>query len=71
MSPVFDTGPAQYVIGSAPVVNATAPAGAGTANTASRIVIDGTPMRVVILAMAGAAGVVILRWSGFKFNVAI
>lgn len=65
--PRFDTAPPLYTVTNP--TNATAPIGPVT--TGSRIVIDGTPMRVVILAMAGAAGVVILRWSGFKFNVAI
>lgn len=67
--PVFDTAPPIYSVASP---NATAPVGAnGNVNTGSRIVIDGTPMRVIVLAMTGAAGVVLLRWAGFKFNVAI
>lgn len=32
-------------------------------------VIDGTPMKVVTIAFAAAAGLVALRWAGFKFHV--
>lgn len=37
----------------------------------SRVVIDGTPIRVVILALAAAAGLTALKWSGFRFNVGV
>lgn len=37
----------------------------------STVVIDGTPIRVVILAFAAAAGLVALRAAGFKFNVGV
>lgn len=35
------------------------------------MVVDGTPMRVVIYAFAAAAGIVALRMAGFKFNVGV
>jgi hypothetical protein len=35
------------------------------------IVIDGTPVRVVVLAFAAAAGLVALRLAGFRFNVGV
>lgn len=35
------------------------------------IVIDGTPVRVVLYAVCAAAGLVALRWGGFKFNVGV
>lgn len=34
-------------------------------------VIDGTPVRVVVLALSAAAGLTALRMAGFKFNVAV
>lgn len=41
----------------------------GNAITTGTRVIDGTPLRVVTIAAIGVAGVVALRWAGFKFNV--
>lgn len=35
------------------------------------IVIDGTPVRVVVLALAAAAGLTALKFAGFKFNVGV
>lgn len=37
----------------------------------NRLVIDGTPIRVVVLAGAAALALVSLRWAGFKFNVGV
>lgn len=34
-------------------------------------IIDGTPVRVVILAVAAAAGLAALRLGGFRFNVGV
>lgn len=34
-------------------------------------VIDGTPTRVVVYALAAAAGLLALRMAGFKFNVGV
>lgn len=39
--------------------------------TQGRIVIDGTPIRVVVLALSAAAALTALRWAGFKFNVGV
>lgn len=57
-----------YMIGSPAQPNGDAYM-AGT--TANRIVIDGTPVRVVVLALAAAAGLTALRWAGFKFNIGV
>jgi hypothetical protein len=35
------------------------------------VVVDGTPVRVVVYAFAAAAGLVALRMAGFKFNVGV
>lgn len=35
------------------------------------VVIDGTPVRVVVLALAAAAGLTALRWAGFRFNIGV
>ena len=40
-------------------------------STVDRVVIDGTPVRVVVLALAAAATITALRWSGVKFNVGV
>lgn len=34
-------------------------------------VIDGTPIRVVVLCLAAAAGLTALKWAGFRFNVGV
>lgn len=39
--------------------------GAGT------IVVDGTPVRVVMLALSAAAAITALKWAGFRFNVGV
>lgn len=46
------------------------PAAEQNAQTAS-VVIDGTPVRVVVLAFAAAAGLTALRMAGFRFNVGV
>jgi ABC-type Fe3+-citrate transport system substrate-binding protein len=33
--------------------------------------VDGTPMRVVALALSAAASLAALRWAGFRFNVGV
>lgn len=38
---------------------------------AQAIVVDGTPIRVVIYALSAAAGLWALRLAGFKFNVGV
>lgn len=35
------------------------------------MVVDGTPVRVVVYALAAAAGLFALRLAGFKFNVGV
>jgi hypothetical protein len=35
------------------------------------MVVDGTPVRVVVYALAAAAGIFALRLAGFKFNVGV
>jgi len=63
------TGGVQYVNtgtgapGGAPVMPRDA-----SANT---VVIDGTPVRVVVLALAAAAGLTALKLAGFRFNVGV
>ena len=37
----------------------------------SQIVIDGTPVRVAMLALGAAVGIAALRWAGFRFNVGV
>lgn len=43
--------------------------GSGTSNNV--VIIDGTPVRVVVLALSAAVGLTALRWAGFKFNVGV
>lgn len=46
-------------------VNATSP------TTNMPAVIDGTPVRIVIIALSAAAGLVALHWAGFRFHVGV
>jgi hypothetical protein len=46
------------------------PVNAPMAGTSS-IVVDGTPVRVVVYALAAAAGLFALRMAGIKFNVGV
>lgn len=56
----------QYQQGGAPTpVNS--PAGV----VSSSLVIDGTPVRVAMIAVAAAFGLAALRWAGFRFNVGV
>lgn len=34
-------------------------------------VVDGTPVRVVVLSLAAAVGLIVLRSAGFRFNVGV
>lgn len=43
----------------------------GTDGQNNVVVIDGTPVRVVVLALSAAVGLTALRWAGFKFNVGV
>lgn len=49
----------------------TAANGAAQPTTTLPSVIDGTPIRVVILSMSAAAGLWALHVAGFRFNVAV
>ncbi len=35
------------------------------------VIVDGTPVRVVVYSLAAAAGLLALRMAGFKFNVGV
>lgn len=48
----------------------------GTSGVASHdasvpTIVDGTPVRVVVLALSAAAGLAALKMAGFKFNVGV
>lgn len=47
------------------------PSGAAFDASAGRVVIDGTPVRVVMLAAGAALGVMAFKWAGVKFNVGV
>jgi hypothetical protein len=59
------------------IVNPSAPANTGAvpvdAAAAAGVpaVIDGTPVRVVVLALAGAAGLIALKLAGFRFSIGV
>jgi hypothetical protein len=45
---------------------------AGPPQTGTTVaIIDGTPVRVVTMALAAAIGLAALKWAGFKFNVGV
>lgn len=61
-------------VGSAPVmagVDQSRPSGAIIDDDRAVVVVDGTPIRLVILAGAAALGVWALRQAGFRFNVGV
>lgn len=35
------------------------------------VVVDGTPVRVALLALSAAVSLTALRWAGFRFNVGV
>jgi hypothetical protein len=47
------------------------PAGTPGPTTATPTIIDGTPVRVVILALSAAAGLVALHAAGFRFSLGV
>lgn len=61
------------LVGPSPTVVGTrnTPSGAAFDEPANRIVIDGTPVRLVVIAAAAALSIMALRWSGFRFNVGV
>lgn len=44
---------------------------AGPVAPTNTVVIDGTPVRVVVIALAAAAALTALRLGGFRFNVGV
>jgi len=40
-------------------------------NYGGMVVVDGTPVRVVVIALSAAAALTALRWAGFRFNVGV
>lgn len=63
--------------GMAAVIGATSTGTTGVApvdanrGPAGMAVIDGTPVRVVVLALSAALGLTALRMAGFRFNVGV
>jgi hypothetical protein len=64
-SSVIGVTPNTGTTGVAPVGANRGPASTGLA------VIDGTPVRVVVLALSAALGLTALRMAGFRFNVGV
>lgn len=60
----------QYVT-AGPTPAAAAAANQPPAMPTNTAVIDGTPVRVVVLCLAAAAGLTALRLGGFRFNVGV
>lgn len=67
IQPIMGVGPAPIAAGHDP----SRPTGAVMDDARAMLVIDGTPMRVVVLSLAAAASIVALRWAGFRFNVGV
>lgn len=44
---------------------------AGVVTGGANVVIDGTPVRVAMIAVAAALGLAALKWAGFRFNVGV
>lgn len=64
-------GPAPaYVMGTVPQPGAyaTQTVNGGSPTTELPAVIDGTPVRVVVIALSAAAGLLALQWAGFRFT---
>jgi hypothetical protein len=64
----------QVMVGSGAVAGAGAAGNTGVTPSRSSAelgVIDGTPVRVVVLAFAAAAGLWALRIAGFRFNIGV
>lgn len=49
----------------------TVPTAGSPFMTPDNVTIDGTPIRVVLLAFAAAAGLTALKVAGFRFNVGV
>ena len=65
--------PGNYMPGTAyaTIDSPASSASTGGGSTAKAQVVDGTPARVASMAVLALGVVVGLRWSGFKFNVAV
>lgn len=61
--------PPSFVAAPAPTNQRPNPGGAMDENVV--LTVDGTPVRVVVLALAAAAGLTALKWAGFRFNVGV
>ena len=62
-----------FLGGSAPVASGSQPSSAPDLDRSygGMVVVDGTPVRVVMIALGAAAALTALRWSGFRFNVGV
>jgi len=67
MAVLHGYGPGYGFAGPAPVNTPATP----NAAVSGSVVIDGTPVRVAMLALAAAAGIAALKWAGFRFNVGV
>lgn len=61
----------QYIPGPVNGAYATGPVSGGSPTTQLPSVIDGTPVRVVVLALAAAAGLTALHWAGLRFSLGV
>jgi hypothetical protein len=62
----------QFIIGASAGDAGTPVSGAvPTPGVSGTVAVDGTPVRVVVLAFAAAAGLVALKMAGFRFNVGV
>ena len=59
---------AQWMSGPA---NFSTPGGPQVSSSGNTVVIDGTPVRVVVLALSAAVGLAALKMAGFRFNVGV
>ncbi|HVI79878.1 MAG TPA: hypothetical protein VM715_17280 [Candidatus Acidoferrum sp.] len=62
-------GPTLMESGEGPRTRPTQANPASATTGATMVTVDGTPVRVVMLAFAAAAGLWALKLAGFKFNV--
>lgn len=63
--------PVMYAPAAASGAYAADPVYGGSPTTNMPAVIDGTPIRVVVLALSAAAGLVALHWAGFRFSLGV
>lgn len=66
------TNRAQMLTTANPGIGIGGPSPSATMDAARGLnVVDGTPARVIVLALAAAAGLTALRFAGFRFNVGV